>query len=133
MKPLGRCASVRLKLCWVVFLLLAVGFVLAVAPLARLFSISLEFRNMTLPLGLLGAALAGLAAATRMSRLLRAFFLTTGISAVGWPVSLYLQHLLFNIFPGESVTYVLFFYVFTPAFIISSIGTIIVGIVRLFR
>ncbi len=115
----------RMKVCWGVFGVLVGLFVLTVTPLGGLIHLRGEFKGFVVPLGILGVGLLILVAVTRMSVLLKIFLLGTGASAVGWPVSLYLHSFLIRFFPTEPFTYILFFFVFTPAFIIGTAGTII--------
>ncbi|MDO8715832.1 MAG: hypothetical protein Q7J73_03370 [Dehalococcoidales bacterium] len=117
-----------IKLCRVVFGVLLGLFLVAVTPMAGLLQLHGDFRNFVLPFGVLGAALITLALKTKMGVMLKVFLLGNGISATGWLVSLYLHGLLTQFFPTEPVTYILFFYVFTPAFIVSSAGVLIIGI-----
>lgn len=117
-----------IKLCWIVFGVLIGLFLVAVTPMAGLLQLHGDFRNFTLPFGVLGAALIILAAGTKMSLRLKVFLLSNGISATGWATSLYLHNFLTQFFPTEPVTYILFFYVFTLAFITSSAGVLIIGI-----
>jgi hypothetical protein len=120
-----------MKVCWGVFGVLAGLFVVTVIPLGGLIHRHREFKDLVVSLGLLGAALLILAAVTRMTVLLKSFLLGTGASAVGWPASLYLHSVLIHFFPTEPFTYILFFFIFTPAFIIGVAGTIIIGIKQL--
>lgn len=117
-----------MKLCRVVFGVLIGLFLVAVTPLAGLLQLHGDFRNFTLPLGVLGLALVILTLKTRMSLRLKVFLLANGISATGWAASLYLHNFLTQFFPTEPVTYILFFYVFTPAFIVSSAGVLVIAI-----
>jgi hypothetical protein len=118
----------RMKVCWGVFGVLAGLFVLTLTPLGGLIHLLGEFKDSVVPLGILGAALLILVAITRMSVLLKSFLLGTGTSAVGWTVSLYLHTVLIRFFPTEPLTYGLFFFVFTPAFMIGATGTIIIAV-----
>jgi len=65
-----------------------------------------------------------------MSRWLRFFFILTGASALGWPVSLWLHDILIKTFPNEPVTYILVFFVLPVTFIIGVVGAIITGVVQ---
>ncbi len=121
----------RMKVCWGVFGVLAALFMVAVTPLGGLIHLHGDFRDFVVPLGLMGVVLLILVAVTRMSILLKSFLLGTGTSAVGWPVGLYLHSVLIRFFPTEPFTYILFFFVFTPAFVIGAAGTIIIGVKQL--
>ena len=118
----------RMKICWGVFGVLVGLFVVAVTPLGGLIHLHGDFRDFVVPLGLLGVVLLIMAAVTRIRMPLKSFLLGTGASAVGWPVSLYLHSILIRFFPMEPFTYVLFFFVFTPAFVISATGAIVIGV-----
>ena len=118
----------NIQVCWGVFVVLVGLFVVAVTPLGGLIHLHGDFRYFVVPLGLLGVVLLILVAVTRISMPLKSFLLGTGTSAVGWPVSLYLHGVLIRFYPTEPFTYILFFFVFTPAFIIGAAGTIIIGV-----
>ncbi len=118
----------HMKVCWGVFGVLVGLFVLTVTPLGGLIHLRGEFKGFVVPLGILGAVLLVIVIITRMSVLLKSFLLGTGISAVGWPISIYLHNILIRFFPTEPFTYILFFFVFTPAFIIGAAGTIIIAV-----
>ena len=100
-------------------------------PLGGLIHLHGYFRDFVVPLGLLGVVLLILAAVTRIRMPLKSFLFGIGTSAVGWPVSLYLHIVLIRFFPTEPFTYIMFFFIFTPAFIIGATGTIIIGIKQL--
>lgn len=121
----------RIKLCWVVFGVIAGLFAVGVTPLGQILRLHGDFRNLAVPLGILGALLAILAVVSRTGPVLKGFLIGTGASAAGWPISLYLHRLLIRSFPAEPLTYVLFFFVFTPAFIIAATGAVVVAIKRL--
>jgi membrane protein DedA with SNARE-associated domain len=74
-----------------------------------------------------------LSAILHANALLRIFLIAAGVSAIGWPSSLFLHGYLFQYFPTEPVTYVLFFYIFPLSFVISTIGSFIVGLLLFFR
>jgi hypothetical protein len=120
-----------LRFGWLVFGVLVCLFVLAVTPLGRLLHLQGDFRNFVIPFGVLGLALLILSALSNMSGLLKIFLSVTGASAVLWPASLYLHSILIRFFPTEPVTYILFFYVSTSAFIIGAVGVMIIGIKEL--
>jgi hypothetical protein len=117
-----------IKCCWIVFVLLLGLFIFVLSPLRELAGLQWDFSNAVFPLGILGALLAVLVAVTRMGLLLKGFLLATGISAAGWPISLFLHGILFNFFPSEPFTYILLFFICIPAFIIGAIGSIALGI-----
>lgn len=119
------------KICWGVFGGLLGLFIVAVSPLRELIHLDGDFRDFVVPFGVLGTALIALAVITRMSLALKSFLLTMGASAAGWPVSLYLHSVLIHLFPTEPFTYILFFFVFTPTFIVGATGAIIFGIKQL--
>jgi hypothetical protein len=95
--------TVRLKLCWLLFTLLVVLPNVAISPLHTFLGLRIDSKS---------------------------FFILTGVSALGWPVSLYLHDLLIKFFPTEPVTYVLVFYVLPFAFVAGVLGTIITGILQ---
>lgn len=121
----------RIKVLWVIFGVIASLFVVSATPLSQMLRLHGDFRSFAVPLGILGALLTGMALSTRTSLILKVFLVGTGASAVGWPFSLYLHRVLAQIFPTEPVTYVLFFYVFTPAFVVAAAGALLIGIKRL--
>lgn len=119
----------RLKLCWLLFAVLVALFFVA-APLNSLLRIGGDFRSFLLPIGILGALLVFVVALAKTGRWLKFFFILTGASALGWPISLWLHNILINAFPTEPVTYVLVFYILPVTFVTGVVGTIITGIVR---
>ncbi len=123
--------KISLIACWVLLGAMVCLFVLGVSPLRNLLRLSGDFRNFTLPLGILGILLVILVLVTKMSRWLRDFLITAGTSAFAWPFSLYLHNLLFPIFPAEPVTFILFFYILPVTFVIGTLGAIAAGIVQL--
>lgn len=120
-----------MKVCWGVFGALLGLFIVAISPLIEFVHLHGEFRDFVVPFGVLGTSLVILVTVTRMSIALKSFLLTTGTSAAGWPASLYLHSVLINFSPTEPFTYILFFFVFTPAFIVGATGSIIFGIKQL--
>ena len=86
-----------------------------------------------IPLIVFGSALVILAAMLHTNVVLKIFLIAAGASAIGWPSSLFLHSFLFQYFPTEPVTYVLFFYVFPLTFAISTIGSLIAGLLLFFR
>ena len=121
-------AIMRLKLCWLLFAIIVAIAIVAISPIHTFLHIGLDFSSFVLPLGIAGAGLLVLASLTKMTKWLRLFFILTGASALGWPVSLFAHQQLFKIFPTEPVTYILVFYILPVTFIIGAIGTIITGI-----
>jgi hypothetical protein len=126
-----RDTKMRMKVCWGVLGVLVGLFVLIVTPLGRLIHLDGDFKSFVVPLGILGAALIVMVAVTRMNVVLKSFLGATGTAAIGWPVSLYLHSTLIRFFPTEPFTYILFFFIFTPVFIIGAAGTVIIGIRQL--
>lgn len=122
---------VRMLVCWIL-LGLMVGLVLIViSPLKDLLKVRGDLSNYVIHLGVLGMPLVILTIITRMSRVLRSFLITAGASALGWPISLYLNYLLSSFFPDEPVTYILVFFVLPITFVVGVFGAIIVGIKQL--
>ena len=121
-----------MKICWGVFGVLLGFFIVVASPIREFVHLPGDLSNFVVPLGVLGMALIILVAITRMSLVLKCFLLATGVSAAGWPISLFLHSVLFQFFPTEPFTYILLFFVCIPAFIIGAIGAIIFGIKQLF-
>ena len=117
-----------MKLCWVAFGVLLGLFLVALTPIKGLLQLHGDFSNFVLPLGVLGLALTILVLKTGMGVMLKVFLLSNGISAAGWQLSLYLHDILIRFFPTEPVTFILLFYVFIPAFILSSAGGLVIAI-----
>jgi hypothetical protein len=115
-------------LCWLLFYGLAALFLFAISPLHTFIHVGGDFSSFVIPLGLVGLSLLICASWTKMSTWLRFFFILTGASALAWPVSLYAQDVLFSVFPGEPVTYILVFMILPFTFIAGIIGTAAVGI-----
>jgi hypothetical protein len=115
---------VRLKLCWLIFALLVALVIVAISPLR----LGGDFRSFVFPLGIIGLVLLVLIALTKMSKWLRFFCILTGVSALGWQVTLFAHDLLIKNFPTEPVTYVLVFFVLPVTFIVGVVGTIVTGI-----
>lgn len=114
--------------CWVLLGAMVCLIALVVSPLRDVLNISGDLSNAALPLGIMGMLLVILSLVTKMSRLLRSFLIAAGVSAFGWPFSLYLHNLLSRFFPTEPVTYLLVFYILPVTFIIGTIGAIVIGI-----
>jgi hypothetical protein len=127
-----RDTKMLMKICWCVFGVLLGLFIVTVSPLREFVHLQGDFRDFVVPLGVLGTSLIILVAITRMSLVLKCFLFTMGVSAAGWPITLFLHSVLIHFFPTEPFTYILFFFVYTPAFIIGAIGAIIFGIKQLF-
>ena len=123
--------AVFLIVCWAI---LAGLILLLVFPLTPWGVYSGRFELFPgIPLIVLGSALVILSAIQRMNVILKIFLIAAGASAIGWPSSLFLHSFLFQYFPTEPVTYVLFFYVFPMTFVISMIGSLIAGLLLFFR
>lgn len=120
-----------MKICWILFGILVAVYIIGVTVPARFLHFNNDFRSSATLLGIIGAALLILAAGTQVISLLKSLFIITGAAAVGWPVSLLLHRLLYSFFPTEPVTYVLFFFICTPVFVLGAIGTVIIGIRQL--
>jgi hypothetical protein len=124
-------ARIRMIVCWIL-LGLMVGLVVAVvSPLGGLLGMRADFSNYVLPLGVLGGLLVILTILTKTSKMLKSFLITAGVSALGWPISLYLHSLLIQALPTEPVTYVLVFYVLPVTFVVGVLGAIATGIKQL--
>ncbi len=123
--------AVFLKVCWAIL----AGLVLLLILQLPLFGIhSGRFELFPgIPLIVLGAALVILAAMLHTNAILKIFLIAAGASAIGWPSSLFLHSFLFQYFPFEPVTYVLFFFVFPLTFAISTIGSLITGLLLFFH
>jgi len=121
----------RLKICWIVFGILIAFFIISITVSGRFLHFTADFRDSTIFLGMIGAVLIILAAGTRVIAVLKSLFILTGAAAAGWPVALLLHRILYNIFPTEPVTYIIFFFICTPVFILGAIGTIAIGIRQL--
>ena len=80
-----------------------------------------------IPMMILGILLALASVAQKEKALLKGLLIAAGISAAGWPASLLLHRFLYNYFPSEAVTYILFFLVFPFTFVIAAAGSIIYG------
>ena len=117
--------------CWVLPGLMVGLVFIVVSPLRELLQIPGDLSNYVVHLGVLGVSLVILAILTRMSRVLRIFMITAGASALGWPISLYINDLIFPLFPTEGVTYVLVFFVLPVTFLAGVLGAIIAGIKQL--
>ncbi len=123
--------TVFLRVCWAI---LAGLVLLLIVPLTPWGVYSGRFELFPgIPLIVLGAALIILVAILRTNAILKFFLIAAGVSAIGWPFSLFLHSFLFQYFPTEPVTYVLFFYVFPLTFVTSTIGSFIVGLLLFFR
>jgi hypothetical protein len=121
----------RTKFSWVVFACLP-ALVAAALTLPRLLRLGGDFRTFLYPIGVLGALLTGAAAGIKSGRWQKFFFILTGASALGWPVSLFLHDQLVKIWSTEPVTYVLVFYILPVTFVTGVLGTIITGLLGLF-
>lgn len=119
----------RIKLAWLWFICLLVLIIIAL-PLRNFLHLGGDIRSFLFPLGILGALLVVFAALARTGGRLRFFFILTGASALGWPVSLWLHDILIKVWSNEPVTYVLVFYILPLTFVTGVIGTIITGIAR---
>jgi hypothetical protein len=124
-------SAVFLKVCWAI---LACLILLLIVPLIPLGKHSGRFELFPgIPLIVFGIMLVILAAMLKMNTLLKVFLIAAGASAIGWPSSLFLHSFLFQYFPTEPVTYVLFFFVFPLTFAISTIGSLITGLLLVFH
>ena len=125
-------SAVFIKGCWAI---LAGLILLLIVPLTPFGAHSGRFELFPgIPLIVLGAALVILAAMLHTNALLlKIFLIAAGASAIGWPSSLFLHSFLFQYFPTEPVTYVLFFFVFPLTFAISTIGSLITGLLLFFH
>jgi hypothetical protein len=123
--------AVFVKVCWAI---LAGLVLLLIIPLTPLGQYSGRFELFPgIPLIAFGIALVIMAAIQKTNTILKFFLIATGASAIGWPSSLFLHSFLFQYFPTEPVTYVLFFYVFPMTFVISTIGSLITGLFLVFH
>jgi len=116
---------------WLSFALLVGFLAVLISPLGRLLHIPGDLSTYLVPIGLLGLLVATLAVVGRTSRWSRIFLITAGASAVGWPVSMLLNRVLSNFFPGEGVTYVLVFYIIPVVFLIGAAGGTAIGLKQL--
>ena len=116
---------------WVLFMIL-VGGIIIVLPLHSVLRLDGDLRNYLAPLGIVGAILVLAAALAKTGRWQKFFFILTGASALGWPVSLFLHDQLVKIWSTEPVTYVLVFYILPVTFVTGAAGTIIAGLLGLF-
>ena len=124
-------SAVFLKVCWVI---LAGLILILIFPLTLFGVYSGRFELFPgIPLIVLGTALVILAAMLHTNAILKIFLIAAGASAIGWPSSLFLHSFLFQYFPTEPVTYVLFFFVFPLTFAISTIGSLITGLLLFFH
>ena len=117
--------------CWVLLGLMVGLMVTIVSPLSELLHIPKDLSNYVIHLGMLGGSLIILALITRMSRLLKISMITTGASALGWPISVYIHDLIFPIFPNEGVTFILVFIILPMTFLSGVLGAIAIGINQL--
>lgn len=122
----------RMKLCWLLLGVMVGLVAVVVSPLREVLHVRGDLSNYVTPLGILGVPLVILSNITRMGRLLRIVLITTGVSAMGWPISLYMGDLLSRWFPSEPVTYILVFYVLPTTFIVGVVGATAIGIKQLF-
>jgi hypothetical protein len=120
--------SILIRICWVVFAVIVVLFIFSLTPLRDRLSGSFEIFP-GIPFILLGIALIVIAIASKMHIILKVFLIVTGASAIGWPGSLFLHNFLYQYFPTEPVTYILFFMVFPVTFIIGGAGSIVTGLI----
>jgi hypothetical protein len=118
--------------CWLIFVFLVALFVFALTPLRQLSSLSFELFP-GIPLIVAGVALVVFVAVRPVKPVLKGFMITAGVSAVGWPSSLFLHNFLYSYFPTEPVTYILFFIIFPLTFVIGALGTIITTVVLIVR
>ena len=116
----------RLKLSWLLFACL-LALIIVALPLRGLLRLGGDITSFLPVLGILGAMLVVFAAIAKMGRWLRFFFILTGASALGWPVSLWLHNILIKVWSTEPVTYVLVFYILPLTFVTGVMGTIITG------
>ena len=124
-------SAVFIKVCWAI---LAGLILLLIVPLTPFGAHSGRFELFPgIPLIGFGSALVILAAMLHTNVVLKIFLIAAGASAIGWPSSLFLHSFLFQYFPTEPVTYVLFFFVFPLTFTISTIGSLIAGLLLFFR
>ena len=124
-------SAVFLKVCWVI---LAGLILLLILQLPPFWVLSGRFELFPgIPLIVLGSALVILAAMLNTNIILKIFLIAAGASAIGWPSSLFLHSFLFQYFPFEPVTYVLFFFVFPLTFAIGTIGSLITGLLLFFH
>jgi len=121
----------RMKLCWLLLGVMVGLVAVVVSPLREVLHVRGDLSNYVTPLGILGVPLVILSNITRMGRLLRIVLITTGVSAMGWPISLYMHDLLSRWFPSEPVTYILVFYVLPTTFIAGVVGATAIGIKQL--
>jgi hypothetical protein len=112
------------------FLLLLSGIII-VLPLHAVLRLGGDLRNYLVPLGIAGALLVITAVLAKTGRWLKFFFILTGASAVGEPVSLFLHGQLVKVWSTEPVTYVLVFFILPVTFVTGAGGTIVAGILRL--
>lgn len=120
-----------IKISWTIYFLLIALFVLALSPLKEILHISGDFRDFIPYIGILGLLLVVITIMAKQGKLLRAFLVTTGVSALGWPISLYLHEILYRYFPTEPVTYILVFFILPITFLIGASGTVVIGIKQL--
>ena len=122
--------TILLKLSWLLFACLLALIIVVLSPLRTTLDASGDLRSFVPLLGILGALLVVLAAPAGAGRWLKFFFILTGASALGWPLSLWLHGILIRAFPTEPVTYVLVFYILPLTFVTGISGTIISGIMQ---
>ena len=114
-------------ICWTLLLAITGLVLVTVSPLRSLFDIWWDLGNLGLPLGGLGAALLVVTILSKMNRLLKAFMLVAGTSAVCWPLNLYLHSLLIKSFPNEPFTFVMAFMILPLTFLTGAIGSLVIG------
>ena len=124
--------KIRTIVCWLLLAMIAGLVLVLVSPLRYVLHVQGDLSNYVIHLAVMGVPLITLAILTRMSRVLRIFLITTGVSASGWFISLSLHALLSRFFPTEPVTYILVFFVLPVTFLIGVFGATAMGIKQLF-